>query len=463
MPNLISDKAEDKNALIILDFDHTLFASNSTEMFIQNCEPSFLISLIDFIARHLIPWKIFGLPHYYRLRDYACCSTIAILTPWNIFLWRRRAPSIFEKFNSRVVSNAFSEGDIQRTIIASFGICWIIKPLLKGSRWQSARLIATPAIASLGFFSLGKLKLVQMVLPDEATKNSTCITDSLDDQDLLQFVRNGLLIDPQGDDRKSSHKLYLPMRYTIAAKYPKLYVVDQLFFVDILISIAAIGYNFSSFLQAFLIVPWLIISVMCIYELGYYENDMTAALKEIHPSVTPQVKEYKNYPIKINAWLWASGLGTIGIIIGSSCDIIRANFILSEVIWIIALLAIRTIFYFYNMLPINLRVYLYPFLQATKYLSVFLLIAPTFAGLTLVFSQISQMSFRYYLYRNGMNNSLYNRDVLRLIFFIICAVCLAAYVDYSTNDNFSFFICGGFAFARLLKKPILRYAAINKI
>ncbi|GLS17212.1 hypothetical protein GCM10007874_02270 [Labrys miyagiensis] len=444
--------------LVFVDFDHTLLACNSSELFIAACKPSWLVACIDLVVRRLIPWKLTHVPHWYRLRDYACCALIVLLCPWNVMLWKRGAPDLFRRHESRELAVSLRACDPTRLVIVSFGLQWIIRALLSESSWRDTPLVATPNLAGPAYFSSGKLDIVRAHYPDEVIARAACISDSLDDQDILHAVGKGVLIEPQGDVYRAEEHLYLPLRYTAAAKYARSYVLDQFLFVDVLIVIAATSFGFSTLWQACLFVPPLMLSLMCVYELGYFENDMVAARKEVAPTLTAKVERYRTYPIGFGAWAWALVLGLLGVLLGWHFGALRSETLLvSAACWLAVLAVVRAVFFAYNGTATRWRAFFYPVLQLLKYGSPFVLILASLPGAVLVLSQIMLMWCSYLIYRAGGNNKAFNRDVLRLMMFGLGGVCLAAsFRSAPVEGFFPYAITAAWACARVFKAPIMR-------
>ncbi|WP_210246747.1 hypothetical protein, partial [Methylobacterium sp. WL119] len=58
---------ENSGELVFVDFDHTMLAENSSELFIRFCKPMFIAAVIDFIIRNLIPWRILRIKRWYSV------------------------------------------------------------------------------------------------------------------------------------------------------------------------------------------------------------------------------------------------------------------------------------------------------------------------------------------------------------------------------------------------------------
>ena len=401
----------------MVDFDHTLFSSNSTELFIATCKPSFLVAIIEFLIRGCIPWRVFGISKAYRFRDYTCCVVIAILTPWNYLLWRRAAPDLFAKYQSRSLATVLEPVSGQ-VVIVTFGMRFIVRDLLRGSEFERTPLIATPFLAAPSYFSRGKLSIARERMEEATVASSTAISDSVDDMDLLSACRTGWLIEPQGEAIRASEQLYIPLRYTARAKYPRFYFIDQILLVDLLLALCATSHDLGALLRAVLVVPFLLVSLMAIYELGYFENDMVAARREENPTLTDDAARFQSFPLHYNAWIWAMVLGVVGFALGYQLGLV-SSVGYSVGVWVAALAAIRVTFFVYNRTPAASRMTLYAVLQIERYTAIFLVLPATLAGSLLALSQITTMWVIYLLYRLGADKKAFGRELFRLMFFVI--------------------------------------------
>jgi hypothetical protein len=413
---------------LFLDFDQTLFSLNSTELFIQSCKPSLLIACIDFIVRELLPWRLLGFRYWTRLRDYTCCAIIIIITPWNLITWRRVAPALFETAHSNELKAIAARTSFKNVIIISFGMEFVVKALLQGSPWSNAPLIATPTFPRLSYFSMGKLSMTASRFDLAVIAESSFVTDSEEDADLLAAVRNGYLIEPQGSQRPSAEHLYVPLRYTFRAKYPRLYFIDQLLLVDILLAIVATAPSLNAFLSEILFMPLFVMSFMCVYEIGYYQNDMVAARKEASPTLSSVSQRYQSYPILPGAWTWSLLFAGTGILLAWWLAALRGPLLLHSVAWVSLLLATYFTFCFYNLQPTSRRTYVYPLLQFEKYGAPFLIVGPTLVGGLLVFCQITTMWTTYLIYRLTKDRESFarHRELYRAVLFVFGLTIMVA-------------------------------------
>lgn len=412
-------------ALVLVDFDHTLFASNSTELFISRCRPSLLVAVIDFLVRGCVPWRVMPGGRGYRVRDYLCVVLIAVLTPWNLVLWRRVAPALFERHRASEVSGLLDTVDRSRLTIISFGMSFVIRGLLRGSAYESATLLATPWLPRPSWFSGGKTATAVGAVGEEGVARAVFITDSLDDADLLGACRSGLLVPPQGERQLARERLYIPMRYTARVKYTPGYTLDQLLLVDAPLIAIAVAYDVASLFHFAVIAPVLLLSLMSVYEIGYFENDMHAAKFEKRPVLDPEVSRFQDYPIRFQAWVWALVLAAAGlgaaVLLGELGDdeVVQAG-----ISWVLLLVALRAVFFCYNRTRTEQRMFVYPVLQALKYGAIFLVFVPTVLGAALVTSQIMAMWVTYIVYRLGGRKEALDRDLFRTAAFLVAAFLL---------------------------------------
>jgi hypothetical protein len=411
---------------LIFDFDHTLLRGNSTELFLSSARPKAVVSFLDVLLRGLIPWKIFRVSHAHRLRDWSCVVAVMILLPWNLWLWRRKAPGLFREHENRTIGDALSRSAKASSIILTFGTRFIVEAMIRDSDWAQTKLVANPTRARLSHFRMGKLELASAHIEPSRLDEATFVTDSEDDRDLINRTRHGILIYPQGSIVATAHTSYFPLRYTTNVKYPRRYVLDQLFLVDLVILILSCNYAITPWYTALLSVPFLYLSIMCVYEIGYFENDMKAATKEATPTLGAEAAAYRDYPIG-EAWIWAAGLSAAGLMIAS----IFLHWGLSKLVivlacWAVALVAIRGVFSLYNGLATHRRVHAYLALQLCKYVPIALLLPVSVLGAVILASQSLTMWIHYVVYRSGGRPLYTSKDVIRLITSLAILGFLAA-------------------------------------
>lgn len=411
----------------LVDFDHTLLAANSTELFVGMCSPGLIIAMIDFVCRRLLPWRLTRMKQWYRTRDYVCFLAIAGLTPWNLWLWQRRAPALFARLRSAEVAEKLAVIDPCRIVIISFGNRFIIGALLRGSAYAGCRIIATPLRPSPRWFITGKATIARSLLGDQAVATATVLTDSEDDRDLLDFCADGQLIDPQGPANLARERLYLPLRYSGSVKFTRSFAIDQWLLVDSCIYGLSVAHGWTGLIHFAVIAPLLSLSFMAVYELGYFENDMEAARKEDSPTLSGKEARYRHYPIRGQSWVWAVAAAwaalALAVWLGELARPVLAGALL---IWIALLIVSRVVFLIYNRLPPQHRMLTYPALQLSKYGSILAIFRPGVTGCLLVISQIATMWVNYVVYRLGGAKDRFPKEPFRLVLFLIMALVVSA-------------------------------------
>ncbi|WP_419898894.1 hypothetical protein [Roseomonas sp. USHLN139] len=428
----LAEDSPSQAAPVFIDFDHTLLGGNSTELYILSCRPHWMAATIDFLVRDLVPWRLTGLPHWFRLRDYVCCLLLMLLMPWTVPAWRRQAPALFAAQASRSVAAALAPIDAARCVIVSFGMAWLIRPMLRGSRWEGAALLATPLKPGRRAFSRGKLALLQEAYGRDAVAESTAISDSLDDRDLLLAARQGILIRPQGEAVAAAERRYFPLRYSIRAKYGLLHMLDKVLLVDFAILLLGTSRDLDDLMRHAISIPFLLLSLHCVYEMGYFENDMVAAKREAKPTLSQEAARFRDYPIQPAGWIWAIGLGVVGCLTAALTRSTSSLELLPAITaWVILMVLLRLAFHFYNQQPVQGRLPLYAVLQMMKYLPVFFLIHPTMMGVLLALSQVAMMWIVYIVYRSGGDHKTLPKEMIRALFWAVGAGLLATTGRYS--------------------------------
>lgn len=447
-----------KTGLVFVDFDHTLFGCNSTEMFIGSCKPSAVVALIDFLIRVCIPWKLTRIKSWFRIRDYVCVVTILIFTPWNAMRWKRIAPSLFSKYENHGLAELLRMAPKKRVVIVSFGLNFIIKALVAESDFAAVLLLATPMSPKLTLFLRGKLFHVQRFFDSDVITTSTFITDSIDDGDLLAEVETPALIEPYGNTYRAAQRLYIPFRYTVSAKYPFFYTFDQFLLVDLPVALIAVSGSILAFLHNLVVVPFFLIALMCVYEIGYFENDMKAAKLERAPALSGKEGAFAHYPIRITAWVWSLVLSAVGVLIAIRIGAMNQSSALGiYCIWNAILAIIRLVFFFYNSISVSARIYVYPFLQILKYGAVLVVFTPTIAGVTLVLAQVLTMYMIYVVYRLNGDRQATQREQVRLIIFVLVIAAFIAHRSYDLSaETFSLFMATAWLIFRIARTALVK-------
>jgi hypothetical protein len=213
--------------------------------------------------------------------------------------------------------------------------------------------------------------------------------------------------------------IYIPLRYTLSAKYPTLWFIDQLVFVDMLMAIAATSYSTKTLLVHCLCIPFYVLSLMCVYEIGYFDNDMNAAKSEIAPAISDRMHRFAGYAIEPYSWIVALLLaGAAGLLATQSLLLTVDMLWIRSAAWIGVLIGIRVTFYVYNRQKESRRPILYFVLQVLKYCGVLVMFPPTIFGVAITAAQIIAISVVYLTYRmaDRHTSESINREKMRLAF-----------------------------------------------
>ncbi|WP_414542185.1 hypothetical protein [Nostoc sp. CCY0012] len=221
-----------------------------------------------------------------------------------------------------------------------------------------------------------------------------------------------------------------PFYYLECIKRPgKNYFLKKIISEDFIILILGISFLSIQPIIHAVGVLFLLFSFWCIYEIGYYENDLIAENFEKAPVLSSTYKTYKNnFNIWTN-WLWALLFAFIGVIlleinqIGQPISQIDRRHLLNMhtiSLWLGLLVLVRIIFYVYNHVDKKTRVWIYPLLQTCKYFSFAVITSIDIVSVMLFASQIFASFINYFTYRFGEAGSWPEsipQQFIRLMFF----------------------------------------------
>ena len=181
-------------ALIIVDFDETLWLRNSTEAFLASARPSGMAAGLLRALAILRPWRLLGgrrkTPIY---RDWLRVLVVSTAMPWIWRRWRESAPEQGGRHINARLRQLIQDHGAGRVVVLANGFELIIAPLLAGMELPQAELIASPLLQGARWRKTGKRALAEARLPAEALDRAILITDHSDDADLLTRVGTGLL------------------------------------------------------------------------------------------------------------------------------------------------------------------------------------------------------------------------------------------------------------------------------
>ena len=250
----------------------------------------------------------------------------------------------------------------------------------------------------------------------------------------------------------SINNLYLPFSYLEKVKRAnENYTLRVIMWDDLPLLLFAFAWQAShAFLQTVSIL-FLLISFWCVYEIGYYENDLVAEQYEEQPKLASTYYEYKQMMVSFYPWFWSLLFGAVGVNLLEKAQGVRYLFNGSELemqivaidpslliglYWTTFLLSTRLCFWIYNNLNKHTRTWLYIFLQSLRYYGFVALIAINPIGTSLLSSNILSRSILYIIYRYSGGNSKdwpqkLPEKVLRCLIFIFILSAISLSIQQS--------------------------------
>lgn len=436
-----------QNTPIIVDFDETLFLRNSTAEYLNSLQPRLIGLLLLRAITFIQPWKLLTKKtESAKARDWFLVFLTTLLMPWNLILWQNKARCMAKEYNNYKLTKEFNQNTNADIIVASLGFNFIILPILCCMPVKYSKLIGCRFWQGLKDRKKNKLTMVQEFINLDQIASSILITDSLDDLPLLNKVAKPFLIVwSEAKYNAPMRDFYFPMMYIHKVKRPgKKYISEAIFGDDIPILLLAFSWLSTQPILHGIGISMLIFSFWCIYEYGYYENDIVAEKYEKQPNLSDA---YYDSLITMNwwqPWIWALLLGSIGasfIVVSNfitTLASIRFNLFNSTIIyqytWIIVLwlgflLVSRLCFLVYNYVNKPTRIWFYTVLQFCRYCGFLVVTKTNLVGISLLLSQILARSISYMVYRyaggNKQNWPKIQEKFLRCLLLALFIICLS--------------------------------------
>lgn len=435
---------------IVLDFDYTLFLNNSTDAFLSNVCPKwlvfFIITISDSFLRMLSRHR---LVNYDKWRDFLRVAIVSFAIPWSVLMWRLRSKRLIQEFQNAELVDAVRSCNPSRITVLSFGFHHLLDPLIS----QIALPIKPFVICSrIGFRPLnlrkkGKVRELRPHLRPPDLPNALFVTDSKDDIEVLNYIPQSFLLQWSPYFEKPFGKMYFPLRYTLEGKYPqRRYFLNQIIKEDLILVLLAYQLSWDSAIA----IVCLFFSFLTVYEIGYYHNDQHSAKMEAKPTLSESASGFVDYPIS-RAYLWSTILSILGVLVLllSNGDDLKPlvrpfnfewkNELLLElinllVVWGFALVTTLIVFKWFNRLRPHVRIYLFPLLHLLKAFvySVMIPIAGVLGWMILI-AQVMIQTMTYNIYRHGGVVSSFNRQAYRLEVFGVLLLAYLISVESSEN------------------------------
>ncbi|MBK5957011.1 hypothetical protein CCR97_02100 [Rhodoplanes elegans] len=441
--------AADPATEVIVDFDETLWLRNSTEEYLRSLRPRPLAYLILAGLDVLRPWRLIGgasRQHLYR--DWLRILVCSILLPWSLLLWRSRAPALAERWRNGDLLKALHDSGRTSFRVATLGTHAIVAPLLRHLAPQADLVASGTLLSGYEIRRLGKCASIARRHGRDLVCGAIVITDSDADADLLGGCATPLLIRwPAAEYRPAFAEAYVPFRYTQQGKRPgENYMLYGVLLEDVVLLWLSFAWIMPAPIAGAAALLALHLSLWCIYEIGYVENDTRAASHEATPQLwggagAASARHFRP------AWAWTAAaafavLGA-GLLVTFNAEAVRLPFgdgpvavLLAGVlgVWAVYLVLTRLVFAIYNRLDVTSRGIFYVVLQLLRTVGYGVLLATNVVGLAALLSLVLARWIKYLVYRDTGRRMAEDQRFLALLFFVVLAgtaasIDLAAFVS----------------------------------
>jgi hypothetical protein len=187
--------------------------------------------------------------------------------------------------------------------------------------------------------------------------------------------------------------VYLPGIYTVTVKRPDGAGVGGIittFSFWLLASMTAPEFE----LQSVLVVFFLFLSLWSVYEIGYMDNDICARKFETDPVFTNETIGYPYKRVQRSAWIFAIIAGGVGCVLARD-----QSWMIMFGEWLLILVLTRGLYFYYNRIDKNTRVWLYLILQLARDASFILVVPVGTVGVMACMAQIIAKWQQYFIYR----------------------------------------------------------------
>ena len=244
-------------------------------------------------------------------------------------------------------------------------------------------------------------------------------------------------------------KVYFPFAYLEKVKRRgENYTFKIILLDDLPLLLLAFCWQASNCVLRGISLIFLLVSFWCVYEIGYYENDLVAEKYEQKPKLASTYHAHKQMMETSYPWIWSLVLGWIGIVLLNKAHGVYSPFtnllvedikfinptVLFFLSWVIFLAFVRYCFKIYNYLNKQARTWLYLILQSLRYYGFLWVTGTNLIGISVLSSHILSRSLLYIVYRySGGNSHNWPRELpekfLRccIFIFILITICFGSH------------------------------------
>lgn len=395
---------------VILDFDETLWLRNSTEMYLKCLWPRLPAVLILLLLDRLRPWRWLGGDEAVMVyRDWMRLVVTTILMPWNLLIWRYKALRLGPRYANQGLRTLLADA-ATAPFVATFGLRPIVRPLLQAIDPRLRLCVAGDFWSGFRLRRQGKWAAIQHALGDETARRSLYVTDSTQDQDVLDSVQYPVLIQwPDARYEDALARDYVPFLYSIRGKRSGRHYLTQVVIKrDVMVLVLAFAWTQPNPILTSLALLLLHLSFWLVYELGYHENDVIGERYEPKPTLASGYQAMRDRMRPRAAWSAALILALPGLVLlawatraPEASGISPDGFAMLALGWVGYLIASRQTFRFYNLRCPESRGLLYLLLQLFRSVGYAFFLPATLVGAALCITHVLVSWLPYLAYRYG--------------------------------------------------------------
>ena len=452
---------------IILDFDETLFLRNSTAEYLNMLGPRPLGAAYLLAIEVIRPWRWLNRWTAKDISaDWFTVVLATLLFPWTWLVWRAKAKSMAAAYWNQDLMAAIAQNP-NANVVVTGGFSWIVNPLLQHLPDGVTRKIARGPVSTRFWQCFtdsvdSKLQKFTHTLGKSALSRAVFVTADSEDA-LLKKVKQSYAIRwPKAKHRPAMSDVYVPLVYSERIKNPnKSHIMKRVIAGHWAFLAIAFSFLSTHFVMSAAALLLLTLSYWCVYEIGYWENDVIGREHESKPKLSDAFKAYDN-ELKLDngmPWCWAIGLAAPALVLLEASALalpaldaieVAASdwqmLVLKGALWICFLVAVRVTFWAYNQFNEEARIWIYPFLQTQKLFGFALLASTNAIGSILLLSLVVSRWLHYTIYRCGGDRDRFPLNtccfVLYVLGFSAAAISgLDPAVLFSWQAGAAFFYC----------------------